>query len=252
MFRILYIFSIAYSLLSTTAEAKDYKASMFGIMSDGVTLNTGSIQKAVNYISENGGGRLVFYVGRYLTGSVELKSNVTIQLEEGAVLVGIPSIYDYFSQGKFHALLYSEGQKNISLTGKGVIIGNGASLIKNRDIQLAKGYIRNTDIPDMPGLIQFKKCDSILISVIILMHGAGDIISFYETNQVSINGITIKNKGLPGCGLKLFGVHSLSLSDSYIQTSGIEITGEGNNQHIQISTTKNATGKPIKLLQQKI
>lgn len=247
MFRILYIFSIASFLLPITTEAKDYKASMFGIMSDGVTLNTGSIQKAVNYISENGGGRLVFYVGRYLTGAVELKSNVTIQLEEGAVLVGVPSIYDYFSQGKFHALLYSEGQKNISLTGKGVIIGNGASLIKNRDVQLAKGHIKNTDIADTPGLLQFKKCDSISISGIILMRGAGDIIRLYETNQVNISGITIKNNGLPGSGLNISGVNYLSLFDSYIQTGGREITDNGSNLYIHISTTKNATGKPIKL-----
>ena len=68
-------------------SAKDYQVAMFGIKSDGVTLNTRSIQRAVDYISEQGGGRLIFYVGRYLTGSIELKSNVTIRIEEGAVLV---------------------------------------------------------------------------------------------------------------------------------------------------------------------
>ena len=66
-------------------SAKDYQVAMFGIKSDGVTLNTRSIQRAVDYISEQGGGRLIFYVGRYLTGSIELKSNVTICIEEGAV-----------------------------------------------------------------------------------------------------------------------------------------------------------------------
>ena len=51
-------------------SAKDYQVAMFGIKSDGVTLNTRSIQRAVDYISEQGGGRLIFYVGRYLTGSI--------------------------------------------------------------------------------------------------------------------------------------------------------------------------------------
>ena len=41
------------------------------------------------------GGRLVFTVGRYLTGSIHLKSNVTIHLGEGAVLVGSTNPYDY-------------------------------------------------------------------------------------------------------------------------------------------------------------
>ena len=59
-----------------SVQAKDYPASLFGIYSDGTTLNTRSIQYAVDYIHSNGGGRLVFYVGRYLTGSIHLKSNV--------------------------------------------------------------------------------------------------------------------------------------------------------------------------------
>ena len=75
--------------------AKDYQMTMFGIKSDGTTMNTRSIQKAIDFISENGGGRLVFTVGRYLTGSIHLKSNVTIHLGEGAVLVGSTNPYDY-------------------------------------------------------------------------------------------------------------------------------------------------------------
>lgn len=75
--------------------AKDYQMTMFGIKSDGTTMNTRSIQKAIDFISESGGGRLVFTVGRYLTGSIHLKSNVTIHLGEGAVLVGSTNPYDY-------------------------------------------------------------------------------------------------------------------------------------------------------------
>ena len=44
-------------------SAKDYQVAMFGIKSDGVTLNTRSIQRAVDYISEQGGGRLIFLCG---------------------------------------------------------------------------------------------------------------------------------------------------------------------------------------------
>ncbi len=76
-------------------SAKDYNASLFGIKSNGTTLNTTSIQKGIDFIHENGGGRLVFYVGRYLTGTIYLKSNVTIQLEEGAILVGSLNPLDY-------------------------------------------------------------------------------------------------------------------------------------------------------------
>ena len=78
-------------IFATVAQAKDYNASYFGIKSNGTTLNTTSIQAAIDYIHAQGGGRLVFYVGRYLTGSIHLKSNVTIHLNEGAVIVVPPT-----------------------------------------------------------------------------------------------------------------------------------------------------------------
>lgn len=73
----------------------EYPATMFGVISDGKTLNTSSIQYAIDYVSSHGGGTLVFYVGRYLTGMVKLKSNVSIRLEEGAILVGSNNPFDY-------------------------------------------------------------------------------------------------------------------------------------------------------------
>ena len=65
---------------SLQSWGKDYPASLFGIYSDGVTLNTRSIQFGIDYIHEHGGGRLVFDVGRFLSGSIHLKSNVTLHL----------------------------------------------------------------------------------------------------------------------------------------------------------------------------
>ena len=72
-----------------------YKASMFGCKSNGTTLNTTSIQRAIDHIASQGGGTLVFEVGRYLTGSIHLRQGVNIQLNEGAILVASPNIHDY-------------------------------------------------------------------------------------------------------------------------------------------------------------
>ena len=86
-------------LIGLQAIAQDpkptYNASKFGIRSDGVTMNTRSIQYAIDWIAEEGGGTLRFWVGRYLTGSIHMKSNVTIELVEGAVLVGSTNPFDY-------------------------------------------------------------------------------------------------------------------------------------------------------------
>src|SRR6187431_3750792 len=90
-----YFIALIVCIQSLQGSAKDYPASLFGIYSDGVTLNTRSIQFAIDYIQQQGGGRLVFDVGRFLSGSIHLKSNVTIHLLEGAVLLGTLNPFDY-------------------------------------------------------------------------------------------------------------------------------------------------------------
>ena len=80
-------------------------------------MNTTSIQKAIDYIHYNGGGRLVFYVGRYLIGSVHLKSNVTIQLEEGAIIVGSTNPFDYEKSLNFQIIILSSQCSKSSLHG---------------------------------------------------------------------------------------------------------------------------------------
>src|SRR3984885_9021343 len=117
-------------LLPFVASAEDYPASTFGIRSDGITLNTRSIQFAVDYIHDRGGGRLVFEVGRYLTGSIHLKSDVGLELREGAVLLGSLNPFDYDKDG-FTALLLADSQRNISISGKGIIDGQGRAVAAN-------------------------------------------------------------------------------------------------------------------------
>src|SRR5215470_17262254 len=111
-----YFIATIFLLQFSKSLAKDYPASLFNIYSDGVTLNTRSIQFAIDYIHQQGGGRLVFDVGRYLTGSVHLKSNVTLHLMEGAVLLGALNPLDYDKDG-LTALILSNGQQNIGITG---------------------------------------------------------------------------------------------------------------------------------------
>ena len=69
-----YLLTFFLVLLTVFAQAQEpkptYNASKFGIRSDGVTMNTRSIQFAIDWIAEQGGGTLRFWVGRYLTGSM--------------------------------------------------------------------------------------------------------------------------------------------------------------------------------------
>jgi Endopolygalacturonase len=132
-----------FMLAAMPLGAADYMATAFGIKSNGTTLNTTSIQKAIDYISENGGGRLVFKVGRYLTGSVELKDNVTIDLGEGAVLVASTNPYDYRPVNGISAIVLADGAANIGITGLGVIEGQGAKVAMAYTEQITHGFIKD-------------------------------------------------------------------------------------------------------------
>lgn len=131
----------------------DQTATVWGVKSDGVTDNTGSIQRAIDYISAHGGGTLYFYVGRYLTGAIQLKDNVTIHLAEAAVLVGSSNIHDYKGAP---ALVWADGATNVSVVGLGVIEGRGKALKASLEDQKAKGYLP-ADTP-LPTLYSFKNC----------------------------------------------------------------------------------------------
>ena len=99
------ILTIFLSSFCLPINAKDYYASRFGIASNGTTLNTRSIQKAIDYISENGGGRLIFRVGRYLTGSIYMKSNVTIELSAHTDYRGSAAYNERLSQRRAESVV---------------------------------------------------------------------------------------------------------------------------------------------------
>jgi len=73
----------------------DFVITDYGAIPDGITLNTQSIQKAIDDAFKNKGGRVVFPKGQFLSGSIQLKSNVTLSFEEESVLLGSTNPEDY-------------------------------------------------------------------------------------------------------------------------------------------------------------
>lgn len=227
--------------------AKDYNASLFGIKSDGISLNTQSIQKAIDFISEKGGGKLKFFVGRYLTGSVQLKSNVSIELNEGAVLVGTTSIYDYMGVNKTKALIIADGQQNIGVIGKGVIEGQGAGVIEQITKQVQKGYLKETIAQASPGLIAINNCNGINIEGINLQNASGNFITFSACKQISIKGISIKKPAVKENKALVFAqTDGVKLENLFIETAEPEIQSDGQSKNITIVNCKNASGKNLK------
>jgi Glycosyl hydrolases family 28 len=186
-------------LWPVVAQAGDYPASMFGIRSDGVTLNTRSIQYGVDYIHDHGGGRLVFEVGRYLTGSIHLKSDVGLELKEGAMLLGSLNPFDY-DKDQFTALLLADSQRNISISGKGIIDGRGREVAAGIVALAHGGIIRDPLVSDRPNeanrpmLIYFRRCSAVTVRDITLANSASWVETYDQCSGLTIDSIRVDSK----------------------------------------------------------
>jgi polygalacturonase len=235
----------------------EYKASLFGCISDGMTLNTQSIQTAINTISSRGGGMLHFYVGRYLTGAVSLKDNVTIVLHEGATLVGVPSVYDYASLSDApKGLVVAEGQNNVgvvgstpeyelntNVVGNGIIQGQGALLVKNAEAQIARGYLDETLEQASPALLSFSGCTGVKVTGLTLQGAAGDAVTFRNCRDVETARLLIDGRETPGSdGIVADGCVNLKVADNFIHVSG-EAIRTAHSKGIKTNNNKTPKGK---------
>ena len=120
-------------LLTVRAERVDMLK--LGAKPDGNKLNTVLINKTIDTLNVNGGGTLFFPAGKYLTGAIKLKSNITIELEAGATLLFSDNFDDYLPfvemrhegimMKSFSPLIYAVDAENITIKGEGKIDGQG-------------------------------------------------------------------------------------------------------------------------------
>lgn len=206
-------------------SAKDYNASLFGIHSNGTTLNTAAIQRAIDFISEQGGGTLRFFVGRYLTGTIELKSNVSITLEEGAILLGSTNIYDYNFGTPNSALVYAKGVHNIGIKGKGIIDAQGQAVAYHLLDQIHKGLVKDPMDYDRPRNhrpkgIYFRECSQVKIEGISIKNTADWVQTYDQCENVLIDGITVDSKAFwNNDGIDIVDCKNFKLLNSYIDAS---------------------------------
>ena len=106
----------------------------FGAKDDGVTLNTEAFANAIDALTKQGGGHLIVPQGVWFTGPIVLKSNIDLHLEVGAVIQfsGDDTLYPIINTSfegldtrRCQSPLSANGAENISITGRGVIDGNG-------------------------------------------------------------------------------------------------------------------------------
>lgn len=229
----------------TGLSAKDYQAVMFGIKSDGVTLNTRSIQRAVDYISEQGGGRLIFYVGRYLTGSVELKSNVTIRVTEGAVLVAAPSVYDLKGTDGCNALFYAVKQKNIGIGGKGIIDGCNVTVRASIEKQLQKGHIKGAVSDYEPALVCMVGCENVKIEQITLQDAGNTTEVYKDCRNVTVNEVVVHGGTSRRKAVSLSGCDGMAMTDCYFDMEAEPLQTDGTSRRLSFVNCVTLDGKNV-------
>ena len=125
---------IARNVRAPVFPDRTFDITTFGALPDGKTLNTAAIAKAIEACAKSGGGRVLVPAGRFLTGAIHLESNVELHVSEGATLLfdTHPSSYPLvFTRWEgmelmnYSPLIYARRKKNIAITGKGTLDGQG-------------------------------------------------------------------------------------------------------------------------------
>jgi polygalacturonase len=199
--------ALAIALGSGSALAADFSVASYGARGDGSTMNTKAIQKAIDAAAKKG-GTVVFPAGTYLTGSIFVKSGVTLRLDKDVILRGSRNIADYpmmptriagIEMSWPAALVNVYKQKNAAITGAGTIDGDGKvfwdsywTLRKEyepRGLRWASDYDARR-----PRLVQVFDSSNVKIGDGLLMRRAGFwTVHVCYSSDVAIDGVTIRN-----------------------------------------------------------
>lgn len=211
---VLIIFSFCTAI---TLSAKEYNITSYGAKSDTTILSTRAIQAAIDDCSGNLGGKVIIPAGNYLTGTLYFKSNVTIHLEQGAVLYGSTRLADYpenlpdytfYRKGEVkRALIYAENCSDIALEGEGMINGQGGTFLVPKGSKLNSYSVR-------PYLIWMIQCRNVRTEGIKLRNSALWMQHYLACDQLYIHNIDVfnhcnKNNDM----IDLDGCHDVRISD---------------------------------------
>ncbi|MHB0958041.1 MAG: glycoside hydrolase family 28 protein [Pirellulaceae bacterium] len=187
----------------------------FGAVGDGMHLDTQAIQAAIDKCSAQGGGTVFVPPGNYLTGTLFLKSNVNMHLASTATILGSTDLTHYATDiepcGFVTAahinkcLLYAADAENISLSGSGVIDGQGGSFAS---------VAPDGSAGERPMLMRLARCRRLSLEGLTLQNAAAWCAHFLRCADVRVHRITIMNRAkYNNDGIDLMGTRNVTISD---------------------------------------
>ncbi len=190
-----------------------------GAIGDGRTVNTSSIQQAIDRCSAEGLETVLVAGGRFVTGTLFLKDNVRLHVAAGAELLGSTDLADYHPDVHHNlyknepnldrCLIFARGATGIGLEGRGVINGQGIK----------------ANFPSDPGryrpmLIRFLECSRIRVRDITLLNPACWTSAWIYCDDIVVDGVTIHSRvNENGDGLDFDGCRDVRVSNCSFDTS---------------------------------
>ncbi len=215
-------------IYNSSAAQQYFNVLTYGAKNDSTKLATKAIASAISAAVKKGGGTIYFPPGKYLTGAIHLKSNITVLIDAGAelhfsdnfddYLPMVQSRYEGVDVTSFSPLFYAYKAENITITGRGLINGHGKKwwdfvegykkdqprsnwqfmfdslnkniLLPDDPAQMKRGFLR-------PPFIQPMYCKNVLIEGITIINSPFWTVNPEFCENVTINAVTINNPHSP-------------------------------------------------------
>ena len=226
----LLIAALTFSCNSEHKSSNNFCISEYGAVGDGITINTVAIQSAIDACAKSGGGKVIIPSGKFLSGTIIMKSNVELHFEQNATLLASTRHKDYPLQplpkyrshkdqlGGFYALIYAEGAENISLTGHGTIDGQGK-------LQEPRPDPKARDIDGRPRNLLLISCKNILVEGLHFNNSGVWNQHYLNCEDVKVDKISVYNhSNRNNDGIDIDGCRRFILSNSTFDSDDDGIT----------------------------
>ncbi len=167
----------------------------FGAVGDGSSICTNAIQRAIDFAAI-GHGVVEVPAGKFVSGTIHLRSRVELHLDKGAVLLGSPHRSDY-EKGVWYAFVMAANVEDIRITGPGTIDGNGAivsedvkRMVHIGQLSIPPGRWRPSEI-ERPEVIEVTKCRNVKVDGIEIRGGSGWTEVYRDWVNLAVHGVRV-------------------------------------------------------------